>query len=242
MSETQMGAPSWEAWYFNCVSAEILRYCMGSGWRTWYVTVHKSQINWINSILPPVSKWFSETWSNLDDLKTNYLHIINRFTPKKLGIYLWSKVVCLFCFVLYLWDPPNWDASDRLLGVFGKLSTRRGAWAWFRDVWTCSAKVLEYRRISSLKIKLNCSWKFRRNWNVPLVLLERSWWRGNTWANGTGHTSLDEINFQNLLLESPQKKKGKSSRVNADFDFAAQLETLHVGQLHIPNITTMPNP
>jgi hypothetical protein len=103
-------------------------------------------------------------------------------------------------------------------------------------------KVLEYRMISSLKIKLNCSWKFRRNWNVPLVLLERSGWRGNTWANGTGHTSIDEINFQNLLLESPQKKKGKSSRSNADFDFAAQLETLHVGQLHIPNITTMPNP
>jgi hypothetical protein len=24
----------------------------------------------------------------------------------------------------------------------------------------------------------NCSWKFRRNWNVPLVLLERSWWAG----------------------------------------------------------------
>ncbi len=30
----------------------------------------------------------------------------------------------------------------------------------------------------SLKIKLNRSWKFRRNWNVPLVLLERSWWAG----------------------------------------------------------------
>jgi len=42
-------------------------------------------------------------------------------------------------------------------------------------VWTCSAKVLEYSMISSLKIKLNCSWKFQRNWNVPLVLLERSW-------------------------------------------------------------------
>jgi hypothetical protein len=40
-------------------------------------------------------------------------------------------------------------------------------------------KVLEYWMISSLKIsKLNCSWKFRRNWNVPLVLLERSWWAG----------------------------------------------------------------
>jgi len=30
------------------------------------------------------------------------------------------------------------------LGVFGKVSMRRGAWAWFHDVWTCGAKVLEY--------------------------------------------------------------------------------------------------
>jgi hypothetical protein len=43
------------------------------------------------------------------------------------------------------------------------------------DVWTCGAKVLEYWMISSLKIKLNCSWKFRRNWNLPLVLSEKSW-------------------------------------------------------------------
>ncbi len=67
-------------------------------------------------------------------------------------------------------------------------------------VWTCGVEVLDYWMISSLKIKLNHSWKYRRNWNVPLVLLERSWWagfnwkisweRGNTWANGTGHTSI----------------------------------------------------
>ncbi len=76
------------------------------------------------------------------------------------------------------WDPPNRDASDHVLGLFGKLSTTRGAWAWFHDVWTCGAKVLEYWMISSLKINLNCGWKFRRNWNVPLVLLERAWWAG----------------------------------------------------------------
>jgi hypothetical protein len=39
-------------------------------------------------------------------------------------------------------------------------------------------KFLNYWMISSLKIKLNCSWKFPRNWNVPLVFLERSWWAG----------------------------------------------------------------
>jgi len=31
-----------------------------------------------------------------------------------------------------------------ILDVFGKLSMRRGAWTWFHDFWTCSAKVLEY--------------------------------------------------------------------------------------------------
>jgi hypothetical protein len=59
--------------------------------------------------------------------------------------------------------------------------TKRGAWAWFHDVWTCGAKVFEYWMISSLKIKLNYSWKPRRNWNVSLVLLKRFWW---TWFNG----------------------------------------------------------
>jgi len=28
--------------------------------------------------------------------------------------------------------------------VFGKLSTRRSAWAWFHGVWTCGAKGFEY--------------------------------------------------------------------------------------------------
>jgi len=54
----------------------------------------------------------------------------------------------------------------------------RGAWAWFHDVWTCNAKVLEYQTIFSLKTKLNCTENFRRNWNVHLVFLERSWWIG----------------------------------------------------------------
>jgi hypothetical protein len=56
---------------------------------------------------------------------------------------------------LQLGDALNQNASDLVLGVFGKASTRRGAWAWFHDVWTCSAKVLEYSMISSLKIQLN---------------------------------------------------------------------------------------
>jgi hypothetical protein len=35
------------------------------------------------------------------------------------------------------------DVSNYVLGVFGKLSMRKGALAWFHDVWTCNAKVLE---------------------------------------------------------------------------------------------------
>jgi hypothetical protein len=62
--------------------------------------------------------------------------------------------------------------------VFGKLLTRRGAWAWFHDLWTCGAKVFEYWMIFSLKPKLNCRGDFRKNWNVHLVFLERSWWAG----------------------------------------------------------------
>jgi hypothetical protein len=49
----------------------------------------------------------------------------------KFGTYLWNKVVCLFCFVLYLSGPPNKDASDCVLGLFGKLSRKRGASAGF---------------------------------------------------------------------------------------------------------------
>jgi hypothetical protein len=60
---------------------------------------------------------------------------------KQLGIYLLRKLISLFCFVLYRWDPPNQDASDHILGLFGKLLRRRGASAWFHGVWICGAKV-----------------------------------------------------------------------------------------------------
>jgi hypothetical protein len=85
-----------------------------------------------------------------------------------------SSLFVLFC--LYWWDPLNQDASNHVLGISRKLSRRRGASIWFHSVWTCGVEVLEYWMISSLNIKLNCSWKFRRNWNVPLMLLERSCW------------------------------------------------------------------
>jgi hypothetical protein len=50
--------------------------------------------------------------------------------------------------------------------------------------------------------KLNCSWKLRRNWNVALVLLKRSWWAGfneiyylvKIWIQNVG-----DIDFLSLL-------------------------------------------
>jgi len=47
----------------------------------------------------------------------------------------------LFCFLVM---RSTEHASDPILGVFGTLVTKRGARAWFHDIWTCGAKVLEY--------------------------------------------------------------------------------------------------
>jgi hypothetical protein len=86
----------------------------------------------------------------------------------------WRKVVCFV--VMRSTEPGCFKSCSWCL--WKALDERRGAWAWFHQVWTCSAKVLEYWMISSLKLKLNCNWKFQMHWNVPLVWLERSWWAG----------------------------------------------------------------
>jgi len=124
-----------------------------------------------------IQKWFEITKLRIIFQTRNIWNHIHMKSESKiiylnLLIYLWRKEGSLFC--LYRWDALNWDASDHVLGLFGKLSRRRGASAQFHGDWTCDAKVLEYWMISSLKIKLNHSQNFWRNWNVPLVLLERS--------------------------------------------------------------------
>jgi hypothetical protein len=64
--------------------------------------------------------------------------------------YLWRKVVVLFssCEI-----HQTGMLQMVFLVSFGKLSTRRGAWAWFHGIWTCSAKVIDYWMTSSLKIQ-----------------------------------------------------------------------------------------
>jgi hypothetical protein len=81
-------------------------------------------------------------------------------------------------FVLYLWDPLNQGALDRILRVFGF-----SPWGGVHGLGSMPfglvvQKFLDIEWLFSLKIKLNHSWKFQRNWNVPLVLLEGSWWAG----------------------------------------------------------------
>ncbi len=140
------------------------------------------------------------------------------YNGKQPIIYLWRKVVCL-----YLWDPQNQDASNRILGLFRKLSRRRrGTWAWFNGVWTFGVEGLEYWMIFSLKNKLNPNWNFWRNWNVPLVLLERSWWEG---LNGSylvifGFKMWEILIFMWFLLLKIQINSKKS-----DFGRKNQLKT-----------------
>jgi hypothetical protein len=71
-------------------------------------------------------------------------------------------------------------------------------------------KFLNIEWFSSLNIKLNPRWKFCTNWNVPLVLLETSWWAG---FNGIylirfGFRMWEIFIFKwFLLLKIPKKSK-----------------------------------
>ncbi len=94
-------------------------------------------------------------------------------------IYLWRKVVCfvLFCFLVMRSTKPGcfrlcswylWKALDEE-GCMGLVP------------WCLVLAVQKFLIIEWLlhwKFNSNRSWKFWRNWNVPLVLLERSWWAG----------------------------------------------------------------
>jgi hypothetical protein len=133
------------------------------------------------------------------------LSIINQSIEwLKTNVYLSIKEGSLFCSYEIHWTgmlhivflvslESSWRGGVHGLGsmVFGlgvrkflniewfshwKLKLNRsGTWACFHGVWTWCAKVLKYWMIFSLKLTLNHCW---RNWNVPLVLLERSWWAG----------------------------------------------------------------
>ncbi len=88
--------------------------------------------------------------------------------------YLSMKDGSLFCFVIMKSTEPGcfrlccwclWKALDEE-GCMGLVPCL--------DLWCKSSCWM----IFYLKIELNRSFNFWRNWNVPLMLLERSWWAG----------------------------------------------------------------
>jgi hypothetical protein len=68
-----------------------------------------------------------------------------------------------FIFVLFCSYEIHWTGMLQIVFLVSLESSAAGRggvgpWAWFHDgleFWTCSAKVLEYWKNSSLKIKLN---------------------------------------------------------------------------------------
>ncbi len=129
---------------------------------------HKIQMNsQKNQVLEGKSIWGRDdnTWAN----STGHASLSMK----------WGSFV-LFLF-LFCGCEIHWTGMLQIVFLTCLESSRWGGGVhglWFHDIWTCTcgAKVLEYWMISSLKIKLNHSWKFWRNWYVPLVLLEWSWW------------------------------------------------------------------
>jgi hypothetical protein len=112
------------------------------------------------------------------------------------------RFIELGCFRLCSWCL--WKALDK-----------EGYMGLVNDVWTCGAKLLKYWMISSQKIKLNRSWKFQKNWNMPLVLLERSWWAG---FNGIylvrfGFRMWDILIFQVISVIENSNKFPKKNQV-----------------------------
>jgi hypothetical protein len=86
----------------------------------------------------------------------------------------------LFCFVLFCSYEVHWIGMLQIVFLVSLESSGQG---WMHGLGSMTfglevQKFLNYWMTSSLKIKLNCSWKFWRNWNVNLMLLESSWWAG----------------------------------------------------------------
>ncbi len=177
-------------------------------------------------------------WDFLTTLKDNF-----GFLKKNciIIIYLWIQVDCfvlfwslvmkfteLGCFRLCSWC--HWKAFNE--GCMGLVP-------WHLDLRCKSSWILNDVFIEN---SIQLSWKFWWNWNVPLVLLEGSWWagfngiylvrfgfrlremlipkwflllkiqknskipgfgrknrwrHGNTWANGTCHTSCNGLLYAN---------------------------------------------
>ncbi len=101
-------------------------------------------------------------------------HVTRCLHAKVLVLILSMKEGSLFCFVVMRSTVPGcfrscswciWKALDEevCMGLVPCHLDLQCKSSWIlNDFFT--------------EIKLNHSWNFRRNWNVPLVFSERSWW------------------------------------------------------------------
>jgi len=122
-------------------------------------------MTWGNSEVQAHILWMSLT--HMGFLPMNLMH-----SDKALGkIYRWRKVVCLFCFI-----PTKIGILEIMFLVSLENSQGGGVHISLVSSW-CLDLHLEVREwFFHCNITLNSSWKrFRRNWNVPLISLERSW-------------------------------------------------------------------
>jgi hypothetical protein len=112
------------------------------------------------------------------------LHWIKHFNSESTNIhgtsYLWSKVVCLFCFVLFLTmrsaKPGCLESHSWSLWKALKEEGCISMVPWPLDLWCRSFWIL--KEVFSLEIKWNPNWTFHRNWEVLWVLFEGYWWLG----------------------------------------------------------------
>jgi hypothetical protein len=115
------------------------------------------------------------------------------------------KQGCLFvCFVFYLWDPQNKDASYHALGLFGKLWGGGVHGLGFMAFWTWGVEVLEYWMNSWLKIleELECAFGV-----VGKILMSRIQWNlfGKIWIQNVGEILIFKW-FQPLQIQINSEK------------------------------------
>ncbi len=150
----------------QCVFSPFFLSNLTPSWsnsKFWYIVSFTSQISLFSSRLFSL---YSKSNVSISFLWIWFCRSIN----------LSMKEGSLFCFVVMRSTEPgcfrSWSWSLwKALAEEGCM----GLVPWRLDLWCKSSWILNDFFTEK---KLNHNWKFQRNWNVPLVLLERSWWAG----------------------------------------------------------------
>ncbi len=157
---------------------------------------------------------WSELTSVFQCIAEHFDEILCNWKKKSFNLaeHLSMKEGSLFCFLVMRSTEPGcfrsfswclWKALDEE-GVHGLGSMTFGL---------AVQKFLNIEWFLHWKLNLNCSWKFWRNWNVPLVLLERSWWAGFTgiYLVSFGFRRWEILTFKRFLplkIQINSKKPG----------------------------------